>query len=93
MEGSKVEGVKGTPRWKRGICGAKEERKEEEPADGEDNAEETETEEETLRLELVAKEYSLRRRELADRTYLESPEATAAREAFRDSSSHASGEA
>ncbi|KAJ1217426.1 hypothetical protein NDU88_005020 [Pleurodeles waltl] len=54
-------------RWqKRGVCGAKEVKKEEEPADGDDNMEETETEEEMLRLEPAVKDYSLGRRESAD---------------------------
>ncbi|KAJ1191333.1 hypothetical protein NDU88_000649 [Pleurodeles waltl] len=80
-------------RWqKREVCGTKRVEKEEEPADGDENEEETETEEETLRLEQAVKEYSLGHWESADQTCLESPEETAVREAFRDSSSHASGE-
>ncbi|KAJ1118144.1 hypothetical protein NDU88_006339 [Pleurodeles waltl] len=70
--------------------------KEVEPADGGDNAEETgetETEEETLRLEQVVKEDSLGRREPADHICVETPESAAAGEAFCDPSSHASGEA
>ncbi|KAJ1081974.1 hypothetical protein NDU88_002146 [Pleurodeles waltl] len=80
-------------RQTRRVCGAKERATEKEPADGDDNEEKTGTEEETLQLEPVVKEYSFGRRESADRTCLESPEATAAWEVFCDSSSHASGEA
>ncbi|KAJ1138960.1 hypothetical protein NDU88_005339 [Pleurodeles waltl] len=93
-------------RWqKREVCGTKWEEKEEEPADGGNNAgetekkeepadggsnaEETETEEETLRLEKAVKGYSLGCRETDDQTCLRSPKETAAREAFRVSSSHA----
>ncbi|KAJ1143916.1 hypothetical protein NDU88_010218, partial [Pleurodeles waltl] len=83
----------GRRRQKRRVCGTKEVKKEEEPADGDNNAEEMEMKEETLRLEQAVKDYSLGRRESADQTCPESPEATAPREAFRDSSSHASGEA
>ncbi|KAJ1199445.1 hypothetical protein NDU88_003279 [Pleurodeles waltl] len=66
--------------------------KEEEPADGGDNADEmgaTETEEEMLRLKQAVKEDSLGLREPADCTCVETPESTAAREAFCDPSSHA----
>ncbi|KAJ1208745.1 hypothetical protein NDU88_004128 [Pleurodeles waltl] len=83
----------GRRRQKREVHGTKRVEKAEEPADGDDNAEETETEEETLRLEQAVKEYSLGCWESADQTCLESPEETAAREAFCDSPSHASGEA
>ncbi|KAJ1176877.1 hypothetical protein NDU88_002144 [Pleurodeles waltl] len=50
----------------RGVCSAKESKTEKEPADGDDNAEETETKEETRQLEPAVKEYSLGHRESAD---------------------------
>ncbi|KAJ1172083.1 hypothetical protein NDU88_003935 [Pleurodeles waltl] len=86
----------GRRRQKRATRGIRDVEKEEEPADGVDNAKDTgepESEEERLRLEPAVKEDSLGRREPEDRTCVESPDSTADREAFCDLSSHASGEA
>ncbi|KAJ1207686.1 hypothetical protein NDU88_003076 [Pleurodeles waltl] len=87
----------GRRRQKRAVCGSRGVvDKEEEPADGGDSVDETgvmETEEETLRLEQAVKEDSLGRQEPVEHTCEETPESTAAQEAFCDPSSHASGEA
>ncbi|KAJ1142361.1 hypothetical protein NDU88_008687 [Pleurodeles waltl] len=52
-----------------------------------------ETDEETLQLEQAEKEDSLGHQEPVNHTCVETPESTAAREAFCDPSSHSSGEA
>ncbi|KAJ1186369.1 hypothetical protein NDU88_003151 [Pleurodeles waltl] len=86
----------GRRRQKRAARGARDIEKEEEPADGVDNAEdtgETEMEEEMLHLEQAVKEDSLGRREPEDHSCMESTDSTAGRKTFCDPSSHASGEA
>ncbi|KAJ1219262.1 hypothetical protein NDU88_006831 [Pleurodeles waltl] len=86
----------GKRRQKKTPRDARDVEKEEEPADGVNDAEntgETETEEEMLPLKLEVREDSLERQEPENHTCVESPDSTADREAFCYFSSHASGEA
>ncbi|KAJ1178991.1 hypothetical protein NDU88_004230 [Pleurodeles waltl] len=86
----------GRRQQKRPVCGPRGFVKEEDPAEGEENANEMsemKEEEEQRLLRPVATEDPLGRQEPADSAREEGPDITAAQEAFHDTASHASGDA